>query len=110
MRVRVKSISLENRNYYDLTIGNVYRVIDCSDEYIRVMSDLGKPYAFPIELFEVTDKSIPSDWVETTLDGIKSMSIKGLHERGFWERYFEHDREAKILFEVKLKKWMDGID
>lgn len=59
MRVRLK----QNRtSYYDLTPGNVYRVIGIEAGDYRIMNDLGRPYLYPPEDFTIVDRTQPREW------------------------------------------------
>jgi len=95
----------------DLTPGNIYRVIGLESDYIRLMSDEGLPYCYPSSLFTVVDDQWPSDWVRRSgEDGELYVSAQVLAEPGFFERYFDGDKEAHILLRKRLQKWRLGED
>ncbi len=81
--------------YNDLTIGNVYRVIGIEADYYRIMSDEGCPYLYPPELFTVVDPSEPQDWITTYgEEGERYAYPEALNAPGFFEDYFDDDKEA----------------
>lgn len=88
MRVRARTDIKVN---YWLTAGKEYDVIGLDHRYFRLMGDGGEPTLFERRELEVLDDVIPADWVwEYGEEGDFYADPPGLHERGFWELYFDH--------------------
>ena len=109
MKVKVIDYTQNYQKYYDLTVGNTYRVLGIEADDIRIMSDIGRPWLYPRSLFEVVDDTLPSDWVtEYGEEGEFYASPSALNSRGFWEGYFEHENDKKITLAVYLQSWLRG--
>jgi hypothetical protein len=76
-----------------LTIGKTYTVVGISDTWLRLIDDYGEPVLFEPDVFDVIDDSIPDTWIFEyfTEDGETYFHAdpSGLHERGFYEDYFD---------------------
>ena len=83
--------------YHDITINNEYLVISIEYEYYRIINENAEPCLYEQRLFEITDSSIPLDWIrEEKGDNDYCFSpLEFVKEKYFFERYF--DREPKIL-------------
>ena len=49
--------------YPDLTPDHPYVVLGIEADDFRILNDVGRPYLYPHELFEVVDSREPEDWV-----------------------------------------------
>ena len=91
-------------SFPDLTPGNTYRVIGISENHIRVLSDEGRPYLFPVAAFWIVDSAIPEEWrVEVGVDG----TYKGPQEfsrPGFWDDFFDDSKTAVTTFRSYMAK------
>jgi hypothetical protein len=95
----------------DLTPNNVYRVISLEADYIRIMSDEGLPYCYPASLFVVVDNQWPRDWIAAFgEDGERYVAPEALSNPGFFELYFDGDKEAHLILRKRLQKWRSGED
>ncbi len=92
----------------DLTPGNIYRVIGIEADDFRIMNDLGMPYLYPTDLFLMIDPDEPNDWeTEFGEDGERYSYPKQLGSVGFFEDYFDGDREATLtLHRYLAEKWL----
>jgi len=68
---------------------------------LRIIGEDGMtPALFPGELFEFIDSGIPRNWrIIKDQAGTVRLSPSPWLERGFWEKFFDHDPEAMIIFE-----------
>ena len=89
--------------YNDLTKGNVYRVIGIEADMYRIMSDEGLPFLYPPEIFTIIDASEPKDW-ETNYgeEGERYAYPKELNAPGFFEDYFDYDKECMKILRLYL--------
>lgn len=111
MKVQFTAISDDAVLHRDLTPGNVYRVIGLEADYIRLMSDEGLPYCYPSSLFTVVDDKWPNDWVVNRgEDGELYASPVSVAEPGFFEKFFDGDKEARITLRKRLQRWRTGED
>lgn len=86
-------------DYPDLTPGQEYGVIGIEADDLRVLSDQGRPYLYPVELFEVVDPREPGDWVtEYGDEGERYAYPPSLKGNGFFEDFFDEDEEAVAVF------------
>jgi hypothetical protein len=88
-----------------LTVGREYMVlciyVDASrGVLLRLMGDDNfTPAMFPGEQFEVTEQTIPNNWiVKKENGGDFSFGPKAWSEAGFWERYFDREETAVAIF------------
>lgn len=58
MIVRLRNIKSE---YQDLMAGSNYVVIGIEADDLRILNDLGRPFLYPAELFEIVDEREPAD-------------------------------------------------
>jgi hypothetical protein len=84
--------------YRDLTPGNRYRVLGIEADQYRILSDEGRPYLYPPELFDIVDASRPADWVVTVSDDQTYAYPVELGRPGFFEAYFDNDPAAIRAF------------
>jgi hypothetical protein len=89
----------DEREHQNLAPGRVYEVIGLDDENYRVVNDAGEPILYPKALFEVTDPTIPQEWVRRDyVDGEYHHDPPEFSDRGFFERYFDgRSREVEIF-------------
>ena len=96
MIVRPRAV---NGEYQDLTAGNGYVVIGIEADDLRLLNDRGRPFLYPVELFEVVDASEPNDWIiEFGQDGEQYSYPPSLNRAGFFEDFFDNEREAVATF------------
>ena len=113
MRVKCTKLPLRGNGRPEaerwLTLGREYDVLCMSTAsaegvLLRVIgNDRQTPALFPGELFDVTDQSIPANWVVTKQN--ENGFVFGPRtwaEPGYWERYFDGDREAREVFKQEL--------
>ena len=88
-----------------LTVGSEYMVlciyIDASrGVLLRLMGDdKFTPAMFSGELFEITEQTIPQNWIaKKEACGDYSLGPKAWSESGFWERFFDREEEAVAIF------------
>lgn len=109
MRVKCISSRLADKEYRDLTVGNLYEVLGVSGGDYRVMSDFGRPYLYPDRLFVVVDPAFPEGWVVATDDeGEFRASPKEFAGPGFWEDYFENVGYAVLAVRLFFNKRLRG--
>jgi hypothetical protein len=72
------------------------------------MNDLGMPYLYPADLFLIIDPNEPNDWeTEFGEDGERYSYPKQPGSVGFFEDYFDGDREATLtLHQYLAEKWL----
>ena len=96
MIVKLKS---ENPGYPDLSKEQQYFVLGIESDDYRILNDGGKPYLYPLRLFDVIDPTEPEDWVtEFGDDGERYSYPSPLNEVGFFEDFFDHKPEQTSIF------------
>jgi len=86
-------------DYPDLSEGQPYFVIGIEADEYRLLNDVGKPYLYPSELFDVVDSRQPQDWItELGEDGERYAYPPPLNEVGFFEDFFDHKPEQISIF------------
>ena len=94
-------VTLRRRNarYPDLSPHQQYMVIGIEADAFRILNDEGRPYLYPARLFEVVNPSEPADWAtECGEDGERYAYPPPLNGSGFFEDFFEADKEAVATF------------
>ncbi|MCE2485094.1 MAG: hypothetical protein J4F42_06240 [Desulfurellaceae bacterium] len=94
-------VKLRRRNarYPDLSSHQQYMVIGVEADAFRILNDEGRPYLYPARLFEVLDPREPADWAtEFGEDGERYAYPPPLNSNGFFEDFFESDKEAVATF------------
>jgi hypothetical protein len=88
-----------------LTIGREYDVLCISfssDKHVSfrlIGNDKHTPALFGGELFDVTDQSIPKNWVICkTGEHDYTFGPRAWSEVGYWERYFDREEKAITVF------------
>ena len=90
MKVRYQPSPNEDARSFDLTPGNVYRVIGIEADDYRLMNDEGQPYLYSASEFLVVDPSEPAEWQTVYGDeGERYSYPPELSEPGFFEDYFD---------------------
>ncbi len=88
-----------NPDYPDLTASQPYVVIGIEADDLRLLNDHGRPFLYPRELFKVEEASEPADWISETGDeGERYAYPPALNKVGFFEDFFEGDRETIGIF------------
>lgn len=96
MIVKLKSAS---PRYPDLSDGQQYFVLGIEADDYRILNDVGKPYLYVPELFDVIDPTEPGDWVtEFGEDGERYSYPTPLNETGFFEDFFDQKVEQRSIF------------
>ena len=105
MKVQFTDHHSDVKDYQDLTIGNVYRVIGIEAGDYRLMNDKGLPYLYPTHLFDLVDPQEPKDWVTDYGEaGERYAYPSELNRVGFFEDYFDGDDQTVIAFHHYLTK------
>jgi len=92
-----------------LTIGAEYDVLcvsfsaDNNVSFRLIGNDKHTPALFSGELFEITDQSIPRNWV-VCKKGERDYTFgpRAWSEVGFWQSYFDGERDAQAVFKQEL--------
>lgn len=85
--------------YPDLSPNQPYCVLGIEAGDYRILSDHGKPYLYPADLFVLVDGQEPTDWVkEIGSEGEWYAYPTSLNSPGFFEDYFEGKPEAIAEF------------
>ena len=81
--------------HFDLTAGNVYRVIGIEADDYRLMNDEGLPYLYSASEFLVVDPSEPAEWHTVYgAEGERYSYPPELGDPGFFEDYFDGKPEC----------------
>lgn len=57
------------------------------------------PALFPASDFEIVDSHLPAVWIASLdLNGYIHLAPPCWHEVGFWERYYEGEHDAELVF------------
>ncbi len=95
----VVKLRRKNSRYPDLTPGQLYVVIGIEADDLRILNDQGRPYLYPVRLFETVDPREPDDWVtEFGEDGERYAYPPPLNSCGFFEDFFDAKKEAVSIF------------
>jgi hypothetical protein len=87
MIVKLKS---KDPRYPDLSDEQEYFVLGIEADDYRILNDVGKPYLYAPELFEVVDPTELEDWVtEFGEEGERYSYPAPLNEAGFFEDFFD---------------------
>ena len=96
MIVKLKS---KEPRYPDLSEEQQYFVLGIEADDYRILNDVGKPYLYSPELFDVVDPTEPANWVtELGEDGERYSYPTPLNEVGFFEDFFDQESEQMALF------------
>lgn len=89
-----------------LTVGKIYPILsvllDAQGRWLlRLPVDSGPDIGlFPLEQFEIVSARLPPSWVATwNKNGVFELTTAAWDEPGYWERYFDGDSNALIIFE-----------
>jgi len=95
----------EHPDYPDLSAGQPYCVIGIKADEYRILNDVGRPFLYPPDIFEVTDSREPWDWVtEFGDDGERYAYPPALNGIGFFEDYFDHKEQQVSIFRHLLNR------
>jgi hypothetical protein len=95
MKVRYQPSPGEEMRHFDLTPGNVYRVIGIEADDYRLMNDEGLPYLYSAGEFLVVDPSEPAEWhTQYGDEGERYSYPPELGKPGFFEDYFDGKSEC----------------
>jgi hypothetical protein len=96
MIVKLKS---RNPSYHDLSEEQQYFVLGIEADDYRILNDIGKPYLYSPELFDIVDPTEPHDWVtEFGEDGERYAYPAPLNAAGFFEDFFDQKAEQTSVF------------
>jgi hypothetical protein len=93
-----------------LTVGKVYHALSVFlDErktlLVRMVGDDGvTPALYGLDQFEVVSPKISSSWVIDWHDGVFQLAPARWLTPGFWERYFDGEREALLMFDEERRR------
>jgi hypothetical protein len=99
-------------NPYKLTSGCEYFVLGVEAENFRVINDGGELILYPRDLFDVSDASIPPDWLrQEDEDGDVFCGPSATLEPGFFEDFFwsSGDSEAQDAAQKVLNAILDAV-
>jgi hypothetical protein len=86
-----------------LSIGNTYRVIGIESDSYRILSDVGEPYLYASDSFEIIEKG-GEDWNTKYYEG-KEYSYPSEFSDYFFEDYFEtYDLKKRTMIRRYLEK------
>lgn len=99
-------INLENLKKFDefkdFTPERWYEVITIEQGDYRIIPDKVGPYLYPKEMFDIVDSQRPAEWITTYEEEngeiLESAGPPALLERGFFDRYFQNDPKAILIF------------
>jgi hypothetical protein len=83
-----------------------YYVLGVTEGFYRLIDDLGDPYLYPKQLFEVVDRSVPSGWeFREAADGEYFLEPALTARPGFYEDFFgsDGDRAAQLRARAAVK-------
>lgn len=96
MIIKLKS---KNPHYPDLSEDQYYFVLGIEADDYRILNDVGKPYLYSPELFNIVDPTEPEDWVtEFGEDHERYSYPPSLSKAGFFEDFFDHKPEQTSIF------------
>ena len=89
----------KTERYRDLTFGQPYVVIGIKANQFRILSNAGRPFLYPPNLFSLIDNREPKDWVtEIGNDGERYSYPPPLNRPGFFEDFFDQKARAVATF------------
>jgi len=107
MIVKLKS---KNQRYDDLSNEQPYFVIGIEADDYRILNDVGNPYLYPSELFEILDASEPKDWItEIGEAGERYAYPEPLNKVGFFEDYFDQKHEQITIFWHVVNRHLSNV-
>ena len=99
----IKDFIDDEFNGYGLSPVKDYILIGITDEYYRIINDIGDPVLYPYRFFEEIEDPIPDNWIrEDFQEGEFYIDPPELSGRGFYEDYFDGKNYAVI----KLKEYL----
>lgn len=109
-----EKIGIQLKSLYPMDIGeefNVYgQLVDKKGiiHYLIIEHRMNRSYWFPSELFEIIDKSIPTNWYFTEVSNSNIIAIWGFYElvydRDFFSKLMDRDYEAYKIFMKRIKE------
>ncbi len=92
-------LSEGNADFPDLASGQDYVVIGIEADDYRILNDQGRPFLYPSDLFDLVDSHEPKDWLTEYGDDRERYAYPSpLNGRGFFEDFFDGQREAVATF------------
>lgn len=96
MIIRLKK---KHPKYPELLPRQHYVVIGIEADHYRILNDRGRPYLYPPDLFKIVSADQPEDWIVQEGDeGERYAYPPALNAPGFFEDYFDGDRDAVATF------------
>jgi hypothetical protein len=93
-----------------ITVGSTYDILEVlwvrdRGWLLRLVGDGENGVAlFQLEMFDIVDRQIPSNWVATWHDeAFFSLCPEPWSRPGFWERYYDHDPDAIQTFKEEMR-------
>ena len=71
----------KNSRYPDLAPRQNYVVIGVEADDLRILNDQGRPYLYPVRLFEIVDAREPADWIAELGEDVVQMRQVRMVER-----------------------------
>ncbi len=94
-----------------LTPGNQYEVIGIEGTWLRIINDRGEPILYPPEAFDVTETRAPEDWIWDWYSADEYYANPAVfNARGFYERYFDGNQDAKDVFLNYVRQLKQSVD
>ncbi|MBI9016447.1 MAG: hypothetical protein JEZ07_04210 [Phycisphaerae bacterium] len=90
-----------------LTLDKIYIVVGISQSDLRIVDDDGEPILYPISLFEIVDKAIPSDWEVVMGDEGETYWNPDFVKPGFYEDWHDGDLEVRYVFAEYYQKLLN---
>ncbi len=75
---------------------------------LRVVDDSGEPSLWPMAMFTVVDGHLTPEWAVLDRAGALVIEPKEFLRPGYWERYWDRDREARRLFSEFVERAVDA--
>jgi hypothetical protein len=119
--MKIKCVQLLNENTREnlkssswLSVGKIYDVLSVYMKFggrlkFQLIGDDHITPAFhDAEQFEVIDSLIPSNWRASSVPGSHfELTPESWTTPGFWERYFNGEPDAKLIFESEREKMLN---
>lgn len=95
----IVKLKAKDPNYPDLSETQHYFVLGIEADDYRILNDVGKPYLYERERFDVVEPTEPGDWVtEFGEDGERYSYPAPLNKAGFFEDFFDQKPEQTSVF------------
>lgn len=107
----IVKLKKKNSQYRNLTFGRAYVVIGIEADDLRLLSDVGRPFLYPPELFTIVDPEEPNDWVTEFGEDRERYSYSPILNRpGFFEDFFDEKRKAFVTLWRVINQRLAGSE